>query len=300
MMTKPTSNKTLLQLSLISFFVTTLFLLPTKAEGTTPSNIEVSPSNFVVLENDLGKKLLISIKNNTTQEQKFTIQECISIKENNSIKPLEEAITKSAIEIDENALTIKAGATGSITTRVRISASGGDKIPCVIIKPQGQQTQDVGASTSFVVPYIIQNFKGEQKFEISMDIGKSGIVTDSSLTITGSLKNTGDKFFTPQGTVIISKNGTKLAEKEITTQINGLMLTQESKTFSVKWDNALQGFDAMGEYKIEVKISTDQAAKTTTKQIIFNYIPQDLILIAVIAVIALLLILVGLLVLKKK
>jgi len=187
--------------------------MPVMAESI--NSLEFSPTNFVILENDLGVKKTITVTNSASADVTLTIEECVAERVNGKVQQLEATITKSAIELETTEITIKANASGTIVTRVRISASGEEQIPCVLIKPKAvDANNDISVTSSVLIPYLIQNFKGDQRVEITADIGSSGIVTSPDITIKGDIRNTGDKFFNPSGTVIISKNGVKLEEKD--------------------------------------------------------------------------------------
>jgi uncharacterized membrane protein len=285
----------------IGIYLLGVCMLTGLAAKTNASDlIEVSPINFVILENDLGQKMPITITNNSNTALTFTITECLAERIDGKIRPIEGEITKSLIEIEESQITVKVGETGTITTRVRISASGDAQIPCVTIAPIEGTPTDISASASFIIPYIVQNFKGEQNLDITVDIGTSGIITSPQITIKGDIRNTGDKFFSPKGTILISKGGVKLEEKEITTQILGLMMPGESKPYEITWTNQLEPFAGIGDYEIDVKISTDQSSNLEVQQLIFTYVHTDVILLGSIIGVALLAITIGVVVLKKR
>jgi len=290
--------KNIKSIFLLLFIFALITAYPTLAEDFT--NITVSPSNFVVLENDLGKKMEITINNPSSADAKMTIEECIAEKINREYVKSSEEMIKSSIEIDNTEITVKAKSELVVITRVRISASGGTQIACVKIAPKDLASNTTNTIPTTIIPYLIQNFKGEQKIDITMDIGISGIATSTDITIRGTINNIGDKFFTPKGSIIISKGGTKLQEIEITSQIPGLMLPGESKSFEVKWTNTLDTITSIGEYQIDARISTDQSGTSTVKQVTYTYIPTDVILLVSILVGALLLIIIGVIVLKKR
>jgi hypothetical protein len=263
------------------------------AEGG--SRITASPSDFIILENELGKKTPIVIKNSSAKDTKLDIAECISTKIDGKINLLDQAVEKSVIDVLNPTITVKANSESTINVRVRISASGKGQIPCIKIYSKTDAT-----ITPIIIPFIIQNFAGSYKVNVNFDIGNTGLVTSPSLTISGKVANGGDKFFKPQGVVTISKNGQKLNETDITSQITGLLMSGEEKPFEVKWTNDQSLLDGIGEYTIEVKVTTDQSSDAVIKQLYYNYLPQDLLLIGGIGSAALLLIIIGLIVLKKR
>ena len=264
-----------------------------RAEGG--SIISASPTSFIILENELGKKTPIIIKNTSTKDMKLDIAECVSTKTDGLTNLLDQAVEKSVIDVLNSTITVKANSEATINVRVRISASGTGQIPCIKIYSKTDAT-----ITPIVIPFTIQNFAGTYKVSVNFEIGSTGLVTSPNLTISGTVSNGGDKFFKPQGTVIISKNGQKLNETDITSQITGLLMSGEEKIFEIKWTNDLSLTDSIGEYTIDVKVTTDQSADAVIKQLYYNYIPQDLLLIGGIGSVALLLIIIGLIVLKKK
>jgi hypothetical protein len=284
-------------LSLLIIIVLTSISTSVKAASNT---LEVSPASFIILENDMGKKSIITIKNNSDKEVTILATECLAERKDGVISPLDKTIEKEQLDIDTKTIKIKANSEGQINVRVKISAKGGTIFPCLSISPKEESSNELTVSGSIVIPFLIQDFTGTQKFDLNIDLGQTGIITDPSIGINGTITNTGEKFFSPQGSVVISKDGTKLGEVEITSQIKGLMMTGESKKFSIKWKNELQNIASIGEYKIEVKISTDQSTKTSIKQILFNYVPADIILLFSIIGIAVLLIIIGVIIFKKR
>ena len=114
------------------------------------------------------------------------------------------------------------------------------------------------------------------------------------------MQNTGDKFFTPKGTIIISKDGTKLSETEITSQILGLMMPGESKQFAIKWTNTLDTFKSIGDYQVEVRITNDQSGKISVGQLVFTYVSSDVLVLAAVIGVAILSIIIGIVVLKRR
>jgi hypothetical protein len=290
-------NQVKLILFLFTFFILTFI---TGKAYSASNTLEVSPASFVILENDLGKNSSIIVKNNSDKDINIIATECIAERNNGVITPLDKIVEKEQLDIENPEIKIKANGEGTINVRVKISAKGGTTFPCLTIKQKEESTSELTVSGSIVIPFLIQDFNGNQKFDLNIDLGQTGIITDPTITINGTLINTGEKFFSPQGTVVISKDGTKLGEIEITSQVKGLMMTGESKTFSIKWKNELQNIASIGEYKIEVKISTDQSSTTSVKQILFNYVPFDIILLFSVIGIALLLIIIGVIIFKKR
>jgi hypothetical protein len=284
----------------LSLLTSLVLISITSAANAASNTLEVSPASFVIQENDIGKKSTITIKNNSDKEINIIATECLSERKDGVIVPLDKIVEKEQLDIENPDIKIKANSEGTINARVKISAKGGTTFPCLTIKQKEESTNELTVSGSIVVPFLIQDFNGTQKFDLNIDLGQTGIITDPSITINGKLTNTGEKFFSPQGTIVISKDGTKLGEIEITSQVKGLMMTGESKNFSVKWKNELQNIASIGEYKIEVKISTDQSSTTSVKQILFNYVPFDIILLFSVIGIALLLIIIGVIIFKKR
>lgn len=297
MMNKRSSAKLFIMLFTSAFLLANTLGGKAKAEGET---VSVSPINFIIIENDLGKKLPITVTNSGSTDLTYTIEECLAENINGKLQQIEGNITRSSIEIEETEITVKAGGTGTINTRVRISANGGEQIPCVLIKLKTAETTEVSANSSFLIPYVIQNFTGSLNVSINVDVGSSGILTSPDITITGTVQNTGDKFFTPRGTIVITKNGTTLSETEISSQILGLMMPGESKPFEVKWTNTLDTLGSIGDYQVEVRISNDQTSKVSVGQLIFTYISSDLILFVSIVGVAILAIIIGVVILKKR
>lgn len=267
------------------------------AESTS---FQASPTNFIIMENDLGQKMPITITNPGTTDLTFTAVECLAERVNGEMVISDNVISKSSIDIENSEIKVKAGETGTLNTRVRISANGEELIPCVLISEKPATAGAEVQSTPVLVTYIIQNFTGELNASITIDIGTSGVVTSPDMVINGTINNTGEKFFIPTGKLIISKDGAVLSETDLSGQISSRMMPGNTKTFQVTWTNTLDTFGSLGDYQIEVRITNDQTSKVSIGQLMFTYVSSDLIILVTIAGIAILAIIGGLVILKRR
>lgn len=267
-----------------SIFVCSLFIalfaFPVAAQENNPEkSLVVSPSFNTVDANDLGKTYTLKITNNTPADSVLRPSE-VSIKR--SLTGNIELVNDkqlNVLEFSKSEITVKAGETIDFPVRIKLTLSDNvDVFPAVEFKLiGGDGTSVVGG---IVTPFIIQDFDGNLDVQLNFNSNQPGIATGNQLRLTGKVINSGQKFFNPAGTISVFKGDKKIFEKQITDQIQGLLLPNESKNFTVDWTNELEGTDALGTYNIELKISASPYNQSFVTRINQVFVPQNYLLLA--------------------
>jgi len=287
-------RKAFVSIAILISFVMFIEINRTVAEA--PTSFSATPTNFVISENDLGQKSTITLSNLTNNSITLAVKECIAQKVDGDYQETDNSGVGSSIEILSPSITLKANAQTTLTPRVRISASSQFeqlKVPCVkIVLPK--------TSESMIIPFIVQNLGGNVQIGTTLDIHNTGVITSSDLKIDGTISNSGGKFFFPQGNVTITKDGKTLFENDLSSQIGGLMLPGESKSFNADWTDNLSTINSIGEYTVTLRVTNDQNGDTTGKEITYMYINSDVLLLGSIALGTILLISIGVVILKRK
>lgn len=246
--------------------------------------ISFSPSQIIVKENDLGKKYTITITNSSPVPYTFTTTEQL-IKTDNTVSTiLPIVITNKRLEIAKNEFTVNANSSYELIVRVKIFTNETfESFPALILKEKATNNNQINVLLETIIPFIIQNTKGESKIDSILSINVQNYTLDPKLIVEGTISNVGTKFFNVSGTVVISKNDVRVAEKELTSQIqlSGLFFPQDTRNFMVDWTNDKEYFDGLGEYTVESRITNDETNKTIVNKITFIYIPKNLLLLGI-------------------
>jgi hypothetical protein len=235
------------------------------------NSIKVYPASLIVNEKDVGKDVAITIENNTSASMDFSITEIQVQKTDNNISPLENKIEgiKRQFEFDQTTITVAPNSKRDFTMRIKLTISSNKNIfPAVSIKPATPGT----VQSEFIVPFFVQTFNGTYVLDNDMSAGDYSFITSPEITVKGTVKNSGQKFFDPRGTVTISKNDTRIAELEITTQINGMLLPGESRNYELKYKFPDQIKD-LGQYTIESKVNSDLSDKSVIVKTSMVFVP---------------------------
>lgn len=241
-------------------------------QANTDGNFTVSPKLNYVDQNQIGKFFTVSIENNSERDITLIAEEIYVTKESvkNEISLSDEEVNTKLLDFDTNEFTVKANDTKEFQIRVKLNARPlQNSFPAVIFK-------SVEANESLQREEITIFFleaDGDLILNNQLNISITGITASTSIQITGKISNEGEKIFNPSGSVKIYKNGANIYEKQLTSQIEGLLLPGEFVEYYLEWTNSEQSLSGIGQYTIESDITAAPSGKTfVTKTNIF-YIP---------------------------
>lgn len=290
---------------IISIIILSLLIIltnitqPVKAEEG--SGITISPGKVIMQINDYGKKYIFTVKNNSEAKISFTASEgLISQDENGVTIPLDREVTTSYLEILTPEIEVVSGESAEIVVRTRIIGNETTlSFPALVIKSVPEKSTDIAVNYEMYIPFIAQNTTGVVSMNAETAIDANSFSTNPILDINGKITNDGDKFFNPSGTVTILKDGVKIHEQEITTQITGLLMPEKSIEYHVTWNNENDDIlDALGEYTVETRITSDLSDKIYGSRINYMFIPINLIYISAGIVVGLIVILISIKIIK--
>jgi len=263
---------------LIALF-TLSFSLFSNSIKALESQIAFSPSQIIVKETDLGKKYIITITNTTNTDYTFLTEEKSVKKTDNTLDLIETTPLTKRLEIMSNEFKVKSNSKFELTVRVKIfSNESFEALPALLIKEKADPKNQLKVLIQSVIPFIVQNKNGNFKIDNTFTLNAQNYTIDPKVIITGTASNNGTKFCNLSGTVLISKNGVVIDEKELTSQINGLIFPNEKRNYLNEWNISKDYFDGLGEYTIESRINNDETDTTSVMKISFIYIPKNLIL----------------------
>jgi hypothetical protein len=252
------------------------FLINIQAQDTA---ITFTPSQIIVKENDLGKRYTITVNNPSEKPYTFIAEEQ-KVKIEGETLTITTEETEKRLEISKNEFTVEAMSKAEIIVRVKIFTNENfDSFPALILKEKAGKTDKIDVLIQAIIPFIVQNTKGESLLDSTMSINAQNYTIDPNLIIDGTVSNLGSKFFNPAGIIVISKNGVKIDEIEITSQIEGLFYPNDVRTYKIDWINDKDYLEGVGEYTVESRITNDETNNVTVNIITFIYIPKNLILL---------------------
>ena len=272
----------LLVLLTLSIFTTNIYAQEeTDATESTEeiiatSGITVSPPTIEISQGDLGKKYTIEITNNTESAVTFTASEEYVQRNDQKQTEIIEREDSNMLDFIEEPFSVAPGETYPFTVRVKLSVASTDGIyPAIAFTESGDES-DLNISSQIMTVFLVQNFDGEASVDTNIELGSS-MVTSSKVTISGDILNDGSKYYRPTGTIKVLKGETVLYEKQLTTQIEGLLFPNESVDYEIEWENDENPFTAFGTYTVEVSISPTPFSATQVARIQYIYIPIELI-----------------------
>lgn len=241
--------------------------------------ISFSPTQVIVRENELGKRYTITVTNTSSTEYTFSVEEKNAKITDNNLELLDTETTLKRLEIPVTEFKIKANDKYELIVRAKIFTNESfDSFPSLIVKEKTNPQSQTTAQFQTIIPFIIQNTKGESKIENSFTVNAQNYSIDPKISILGTIENKGTKFCSLSGTIVILRNGKIIDEKEITSQISGLLFPNETRNYSIDWTVNQDFFDGLGEYTIESKVNNDETSNTSIMKISFMYIPKNLII----------------------
>lgn len=259
--------------------------------------ITISPETIRVGETDIGKTYTITITNGTSDKIKLKAEEIRLIAD--SVEVDESEFSESALEIFVDEFEIEPGK--SYEHKLRIKFISGDftsSFPGISYTNIEDNVIDLSYEKN--IPVFIQNRTGEYKADIELTLNHENITTDPNILVSGSITNSGNKFF--EGTLLLNiyKNNEIVEEADLTEQIEGLMFPEDSKEFEFSYDISNTSWQDYSEYKVEIKLSNDINSNTKVASINLMFIPLETVYVAGGAILALIFIIFSLFFYKKK
>jgi hypothetical protein len=246
-----------------------------KAQG----QISFSPTQIIVRENELGKRYTITITNTSDVEYTLSVEEKNAKITDNNLELLETEVALKRLEIPVAEFKVKANDKYELVVRAKIFTNESfESFPSLVIKEKINPQSQTTAQFQTIIPFIIQNTKGESKIESTFTINAQNYSIDPKIIVLGTIENRGTKFSSLSGTIVIMKNGIIIDEQEITSQISGLLFPNESRNYSTDWTISQDFFDGLGEYTIESRVNNDETSNSSIMRISFIYIPKNLII----------------------
>lgn len=266
----------------INTYAEEVFEEPMLETNSEKKGITISPSRVIMQINDYGKTYTFKLNNNSGSTAYFLISEGLVTQDENGVTiPLNEEVEKSFLEVLTPEITVEDSEVAEIKIRSRIIGNDTtQKFPAIIIKSDAEEGSNVGINYEMYIPFIAQNTTGDLSMNTVTKIDADAFSFNPKLSIIGSVINDGDKFINPSGTIAIFKDGVKIYEKEITSQIRGLLMPGIAKGFSLEWTNENDDpISALGEYTVETRTTSDLSDKIYGSRINFFYIPIILVYI---------------------
>jgi len=258
--------------------VTFMLMIPissTFAQETQSDNsISISPSMITVDENDLGKTYEIQIKNNTDRSLTMFASERFVRRKEGKIVPVEIENPGSLLEFNQDDFVIAPNQEYLFKVRIKLSIDKFQAYPSISFS-ESEPGNELSVGAELLTVFLLQDFDGTLLLETNTTINQPNIALNRTLNIFGTIKNSGEKYFDPAGTVKVFRNETLLFEKQVTTQIEGWLFPEESKEFSLTWENDLSIIDSLGNYTIETSIQSYPYSRITTNTINFFFIPSE-------------------------
>lgn len=237
--------------------------------------VEIEPKEILVKETDIGKTFEIELKNTSDKSITLEAQEVRINRENNEIKNVEEG--KEVLEMMGTKITIDSGAT--YTHKIRIKFSSQDfatSYPAVKYLSE-DNSQDLIYKIEDQVTFLIQNLDGEYKLGLDVQLSNPDISTSNNIKLHISIKNEGAKYFIPDGAITIYFKDQPIFDQKLTDLMNKRLFAGDEISFDVEHNLEDTTFQAVGEYRLEVKVNSDYSANQKIANITFMYLPTELI-----------------------
>lgn len=276
--------------------IAALLMVSSQPAQAQEQGVSVSPAIQIIQDTDLGKSFDISIKNNTSEELTFTPELSGVVRGESGTVPV-DAAPDGIIDFDENAFVVPTGESYQFPVRVSLTPEVTDTFPAITFTAASGEDQ-VALNTSLVSVFLVQNIDGSLGVDSDITLNQPGIAFQPVFSLSGTVFNTGEKFYNPSGTIRVTKDGQTIIEEEITTQIEGLLFPTENKQFEVNW-TLDGGFpDAVGNYDIELRVKPNPFEQTHISKTQVTFIPLELLVVGVPVVIVVLSV-IGYLVMQK-
>lgn len=270
-------NKLLKYLSLIATLISLgLFLDNGKVNAAPTELLYLSPSQKVVEFDETSSSIIenITITNGYDYEISVEIEPTLLLIKDNKLSIIDENEGLIGnIEIQTNTASIAPKESVEIGITIANPKEFVDSLQpgvSVTLKDNNATNDNLSIGPALISTFILENSGGNVAMDAQIEIIGRNIFT-KSVTIKGTITNTGERIFDPSGTITLRKSGTRLKEVEITTQINKDLLPGQSIMFekTITIDN-LNLFEIMGKYDIETTITPNPYStfSTDTKSIL--------------------------------
>ncbi|MFQ5493280.1 MAG: hypothetical protein ACE5DX_03930 [Candidatus Dojkabacteria bacterium] len=245
------------------------------------SGITLSPAIVTVGENEVGSSFELTVTNNT-EKRVVLAPELIHFRRTDEGKTeiIDDYNGDNFLEFSTDRIALKPKESKILDVRVKLVIDSVTAFPGVKFTPISKE-EEVAFTTEVATVFLIQDFDGELAVNTDLALSQGIIAVSPDLSITGTILNNGDKFFNPSGTVTVSKDGQTLLEKQITTQIEGLLFPGESAQFETLWSNELSFTESIGTYIVETRVEPSPFTQTFVSRISIFYLPQEIFLLVV-------------------
>jgi len=282
--------------TLITFFILGLFYqshsfaqeqLTTISDNNNNDTLILSPSLTYVYDEDYGKTYNIKIENNSNAVLHIFPKEIHILKKpSDTLEIIQIAnIDKHYLKFDTKEIQIAPNDTYILKTRIKLNIDNFEKYPAVLFATNNSDNTESNLSTELYSVFILQDTNATIDYEITANVTSNlPFVYADTFNLTGVLTNTGNKFFEPTGNISISKSGSLLDTKQITTQIQGVLLSNEQKTFSTKFQPTGNILEKTGIYEIKIDIKATPYSKAVVYNFNIVYIPQEILVGGVITI----------------
>ncbi len=237
--------------------------------------VEITPKETLVKETDIGKTFEIELKNNSDKTISLVAREVRINRLNNEITSVDAG--KEVLEMMDSKIQIESGST--FTHKIRIKFSSQDfaaSYPAVKYLSDDNSSELVYKIEDQAI-FLIQSLDGDYKLGLDAQLANPDITTSNTVKLLITIKNEGEKYFIPDGTMSIYFKEQPIFEQKLTDLINKRLFAGEETSLDIEHileDSTLQ---AIGEYKVEVKINSDYSANQKIATITFMYIPYEII-----------------------
>lgn len=237
--------------------------------------VEITPKETLVKETDIGKTFEIELKNNSDKTISLVAREVRINRLNNEITSVDAG--KEVLEMMDSKIQIESGST--FTHKIRIKFSSQDfaaSYPAVKYLSDDNSSELVYKIEDQAI-FLIQSLEGDYKLGLDAQLANPDITTSNTVKLLITIKNEGEKYFIPDGTMSIYFKEKPIFEQKLTDLINKRLFAGEEISLDIEHileDSTLQ---AIGEYKVEVKINSDYSANQKIATITFMYIPYEII-----------------------
>lgn len=252
-----------------------LILLITPLSIRAAEVVEITPKETLVKETDIGKTFEIELKNNSDKTISLVAREVRINRLNNEITSVDAG--KEVLEMMDSKIQIESGST--FTHKIRIKFSSQDfaaSYPAVKYLSDDNSSELVYKIEDQAI-FLIQSLDGDYKLGLDTQLANPDITTSNTVKLLITIKNEGAKYFIPDGTMSIYFKEQPIFEQKLTDLINKRLFAGEETSLDIEHileDSTLQ---AIGEYKVEVKINSDYSENQKIATITFMYIPYEII-----------------------
>jgi hypothetical protein len=250
-----------------------LFYLPLNIYAS--EILEINPQEQLVKETDIGKTFDISIKNTSDQKIQLEAKEVRLNKQAETVSEVEEG--KQVLEMAEKTIQIEPGATFTHKIRIKFSSQDFNSNYPAVKYLSTNSGEDLSYKVEDLVVFLIQNLDGEYKMGLDVSLANQDITTSNEIKLTVTVRNDGSKYFKPSGNVVIYYKDKPVFEEDLAEKLDKRLFTGEETSIELTHNLEDTSWQAVGEYRVELKINSDYSANQKIAEISFIYVPVQLI-----------------------